>query len=104
MNERIFSVIILGPRAPNALKLHLSRGVATILLSVIVLTVVIMAGIAIRVPRISDSVRAQLEAENRALRAEAVNAALDIRRLNEKVVSLEEKSKHMDDLMKPSAD
>jgi len=104
MKERIFSVIILGPRAPNAVKLHLSRGVATILLSVIVLAAAITAGIAIRVPRISDSMRAKLETENRALRAEAVNAAMDIRRLNEKVVSLEEKSKHMDDLMKPNAD
>ena len=104
MNERIFSVIILGPRAPRAVKLHLSRGVATIALAVIVLTFVIMAGIAIRVPRIDDTRRAQLAAENLALKKEAVNAALDIRRLNEKVVSLEEKSKHMDDLIKPSAD
>ena|SRR5262245_19056113 len=104
MKRRICSVIILGPGAPNARKVHLSRRVVTFLLSVIVLALVTAAYIQFRVPRISDSMWGQVEAENRILKAEAINAAMEIRRLNEKVVSLEEKSKHMDDLMKPSAD
>ena len=102
MHERFCSVIILGPGAPRALKLHLSRGAIAILLLAFVLAffVTVVAGYTFP-PVVNDSNRAQLEAENRALRVEASNAAFGIQRLNGKVSDLEEKSKRINDLMQP---
>jgi len=105
MKERFCSVIIFGPRAPRAVKLSFSRASMTILWSTLLVAVLIAAVVAVRFPQaVSDRKRAELEAENRALRVEAVNAAIDINRLKEKVVSLEEKSQHMNDLMRPGTD
>jgi Tfp pilus assembly protein PilO len=100
MSERFCSVIILGPAAPRMLKVHLSRGAIAILVIAFLLSflAVVMFGYTFP-PAVSDVHRAQLAAENRALKSEAANAAIGLQKLDEKVLQLEEATKRIDDMV-----
>jgi Tfp pilus assembly protein PilO len=100
MSDRFCSVMILGPAAPRMLKVHLSRGAIAILVMAFVLSflAVVMFGYTFPKP-VSEVRRAQLEAENRALKNEAANAAIGLQRLDAKVLKLEEATKRIDQTM-----
>jgi Tfp pilus assembly protein PilO len=99
MDERFCSLIVIGPGSPRTFKLHLSRSTAKTLGLVLLLCFLIMVTLGYTFPSpISESHRAELEAENRALRAEAVEAANGIKKLDAKLLELEEKSKHIHEL------
>ena len=101
MKDRFCSLIILGPGAPRAFKLHLSRGAIAILILAFVLAFLAAVAVGYTYPQaINDNKRAELEAENRALRLEASNAAIGIQRLNLKLETLEATSKRIDQLAK----
>ena len=102
MNERFCSLIVFGPGSPRTFKLNLSRRHITTLglvLLLLLLTAVVM-GFTFPAP-INDSHRAELEAENQALRIEASSAALGIQKLDAKLAELEEKSKQIHELVGP---
>jgi hypothetical protein len=102
MNERFCSLIVLGPGAPRTFKLHLSRGTVTTLGLAFLLILLIAVVMGYTFPgQVNDSHRAELEAENRLLRIEASNASLGIQKLDAKLAELEEKSKHIHELVGP---
>ena len=99
MSERFCSLIVFGPGAPTTFKLHVSRGVLTILLLAFLLSLVFVALLGYRYPSPVDEFRrAELEAENRALRVEASNAAMGIKKLDAKLSELEARSKRINEL------
>jgi Tfp pilus assembly protein PilO len=99
MNERFYSLIVFGPGSPRTLKLDLSRSTVTTLGLVLLLAFLIAVVMGYTFPStISESHRAELEAENRALRNEAVNAEIGIQKLNAKLSELEEKSKRIHEM------
>jgi hypothetical protein len=99
MSERLCSVIILGPGAPRAVKVHLSRRALTVLLFAFAAAFLAAVFLAFRFPSaISESARARLVEENRVLKLEALEAAKGIEQLQSMVSTLEEKSKRIDEL------
>ena len=99
MSERFCSVIILGPAAPRMLKVHLSRGAIVILVIAFLLSFLAVVAFGYTFPQtVSDEHRAQLEAENRALKSEAMNAAIGIQKLGAKVSELEDATKRIDEM------
>ena len=102
MTERFCSLIVLGPGAPRTMKLHLSRGAITILLLAFLISFLIVVLVGYTFPSsVNDSHRAELEAENRALKAETSNAVIGIRKLDARVSELEELSKRIEALSSP---
>ena len=100
MSDRVCSVMVLGPGAPRMLKVHLSRGAITLLLVALMLALLAVAMFGYTFPKpVSEVRRAQLEAENRVLKNEAANAAIGLKRLDEKVLKLEEATKRIDQTM-----
>ena len=100
MSDRVCSVMVLGPAAPRMLKVHLSRGAITLLLIALMLSLAAVAMFGYTFPKpVSEVRRAQLEAENRALKNEAANAAIGLQRLDAKVLKLEEATKRIDQTM-----
>ena len=100
MSDRVCSVMVLGPAAPRMLKVHLSRGAITLLLIALMLFFAAVAMFGYTFPKpVSEVHRAQLEAENLALKNEAANAAIGLQRLDEKVLKLEEATKRIDKTM-----
>ena len=104
MSERFCSLIILGPASPRTFKLHLSRGAIAILVMAFLLSflAVIWLGHAFP-PTVDDLHRRKLEIENRALKVEASNAAIGIRKLDAKVSQLEEQSQRVYELVTPAS-
>ena len=102
MDGRYCSLIVLGPGAPRTFKVHLSRRTVTTLGLVLLLFFLMAVVMGYTFPtRVNDSHRAELEAENKALRMEATNAALGIQKLDAKLSELEEKSKRLHELVGP---
>jgi len=103
MNERFCSLIVLRPGAPRTLKLHFSRGAIAILVIAFLLSFLIAVLIGYTYPpsRVDEVHRAELEAENRALKVEASNATLGIQKLDAKLEELEAKSKRINELVAP---
>jgi Tfp pilus assembly protein PilO len=102
MNQRYCSLIVLGPGSPRTFKLNLSRRTVTTLGLALLLCFLIAVLMGYTFPtRVNDSHRAELEAENRALRTEALNAAIGIQKLDAKLAELEEKSKRLHELVGP---
>jgi Tfp pilus assembly protein PilO len=99
MNERFYSLIVFGPGSPRTFKLDLTRSTVTTLGLVLLLGFLIAVVMGYTFPStINESHRAQLEAENQALRNEAVNAEIGIQKLNAKLSELEEKSKRIHEM------
>ena len=99
MSERFCSVIILGPAAPRMLKVHLSRGAIAVLVIAFLLSFLAVVMFGYTYPEaVNDVHRAQLEAENRALKSEATNAAIGLQKLDAKVLQLEEATKRIDEM------
>ena len=103
MNERFCSLIVFGPGAPRMFKLHLSRGAIAVLVVAFLLSflIAVLMGYAYPASHVNEAHRAELEAENRALKVEASNASLGIQKLDEKLAELEEKSKRINELVAP---
>jgi hypothetical protein len=103
MNERFCSLIVFGPGAPRMFKLHLSRGAIAVLVVAFLLSflIAVLMGYAYPATRVNEAHRAELEAENRALKVEASNASLGIQKLDEKLAELEAKSKRINELVAP---
>jgi len=100
MSERFCSLIVLGPGAPNTIKLHLSRGAIVILILAFLISffVVVWAAMGLNPPA-QTVPRTTLEAENLALRLETTNAAIGLQKLDAKVTELEDLSKKIDALV-----
>jgi hypothetical protein len=104
MSEHFCSLIILGPGTPRTLKFHLSRGAITVLICAFLLSFLAVIWLGYRYPTPVDTPhRQKLEAENQALKAETTNAVLGIKKLNERVVELEEKSKKVEEMVVPGS-
>src|SRR5215510_9853918 len=103
MNERFCSLIVFGPGAPRMFKLHLSRGAIAVLVVAFLLSflIAVLMGYAYPATHVNEAHRAELEAENRALKVEASNASLGIQKLDEKLLELEAKSKRINELVAP---
>jgi len=103
MSERFCSLIVLAPGAPRTIKLHLSRGAIAILVAAFLLSflIVVLTGYVYPPSRVNEVHRAELEAENNALRVEASNATLGIQKLDAKLAELEAKSKRINELVAP---
>src|SRR5215510_13202626 len=102
MSERFCSLIVLGPSAPRTVKLHLSRGAIAILLIAFLISFLIVVVLGYTYPSHIDELRrAELEAENRALKVEASNAMLGIQRLDAKLSELEATSKRINEMVAP---
>jgi Tfp pilus assembly protein PilO len=102
MGERFCSLIILGPSAPRTVKLHLSRGAITILVLAFLISFLAVIWLGYTFPSdINDSHRANLEAENQALKLEMSNAMVGINKLDAKVAELEQLSKRIQELVVP---
>jgi hypothetical protein len=103
MNERFCSLIVFGPGAPRMFKLHLSRGAIAVLVVAFLLSflIAVLMGYTYPASHVNEVHRAELEAENRALKVEASNATLGIQKLDEKLAELEAKSKRINELVAP---
>jgi hypothetical protein len=69
-----------------------------ILLIAFLLSFLFVVMLGYKYPHVDDFRRAELEAENRALRVEASNAAMGIKKLDAKLSELEARSKRINDL------
>jgi hypothetical protein len=100
MSDRFCSLIILGPGNPHNVKFHLSRGGVAILIAAFLLSFLAVVWVGYSVPpNVNDLRRMKLEEENRALRVEATNATLGIKKLDEKVSELEQLSNKINELV-----
>jgi cell division protein FtsB len=104
MSEHFCSLIILGPGSSRTLKLHLFRGAITVLICAFLLSFLAVIWLGYKYPVVVDAPhRQKLEAENQALKAETTNAVLGIKKLNERVVELEEKSRKVEEMVVPGS-
>ena len=103
MKGRFCSFIVLAPGAPRTFKLHLSRGAIATLIFAFLLSflIAVLMGYMYPPSHVNEAHRAELEAENRALRVEASNATLGIQKLDEKLAELEAQSKRINELVGP---
>ena len=99
MAQRFCSLIVLGPSAPRAMKVHLSRNAILILVVAFVMSFLAVVLLGYSFPQVDEVGRAQLKAENYALKLEAQDAADGLKRLDSKVGELETASKRIEDLM-----
>ena len=99
MSDRFCSLIIMGPGNPHSFKLHLSRGAVTTLIIAFLLSFLAVLWVGHSYPpTVNDLRRMKLEQENQQLRVEAANAALGIKKLDEKVTELEGLSNRINQL------
>ena len=104
MSDHFCSLIIVGPGAPQTLKLHLSRGAIAILVVAFLISFLAALWVGFSLPpAVSETGRAKLEEENRALKVEASNAVLRIQKLDAKVNDLEQQSKRINEMLVPAA-
>jgi hypothetical protein len=99
MAQRFCSLIVLGPSAPRAFKVHLSRNAILILVVAFMMSFLAVVLLGYSFPHVDEMNRAKLKAENYALKLEAQDAAKGLKNLDTKVVELETASKRIEDLM-----
>lgn len=99
MKER-FSLIVLGPSAPQPFKFHVSRRALIILGLAFLISFVTVASVGYvlnrKVNRLNHS---HLEADNLALKLEAKEATDRIKTLDAKLAELEDASKRLEQLV-----
>ena len=99
------SLIILGPGAPNTLKLHLSRAAIVILVVAFLMSFLAVVWAGYTFPSgTSDLNRKKLESENQALKLETANAAIGIQKLGARVAELEALSKRIEEITTSAGD
>jgi hypothetical protein len=104
MKERFCSLIVLGPAAPQTIKLHLSRNAIAVLVLAFVVSFLAAACVAYTYPQpVNAAHRARLAEENNELKLETASAVIGIQKLDEEMAKLEEVSKRIEDLVVPPA-
>jgi hypothetical protein len=95
---RFCSLIILGPGAPQVLKLHVSRKLMKIVVLALACACLLVALMGYTFPSVDDHSRTRLKAENQALKLEAMDAANGLQVLETKLSALEDQSKRVEEL------